>query len=293
MSQQDTLHRFLFEGSPVRGELVRLDATWTTVLEKRAYPEPVRNVLGELMAAAALLASTLKFQGSLIMQIRGDGPVTLLVVECNSNGTLRATAKWRDVLNGGTPKELFGNSSQLVITIDPKQGKERYQGIVDLEGDSISEALENYMLRSEQLETRLWLAADDKQACGMLLQKLPHGSTDEDGEDWNRALHLADTLTRDELLELNPSEIVRRLYHEETIRMLPSNTLSFQCSCSRDRIVKTLRMMGPDDLNNLLAELGSVSVDCEFCSEHYEFDVVDIEQIFAASTQASAPSARH
>lgn len=290
MSQQDTLHRFLFEGSPVRGELVRLDTTWATVLEKRAYPEPVRNVLGELMAASALLASTLKFQGSLIMQIRGDGPVTLLVVECNSNGTLRATAKWRDELGGESPKELFGRSSQLVITIDPKQEKERYQGIVDLEGDSISEALENYMLRSEQLDTRLWLAADDEQACGMLIQKLPH---DNKNEDWNRVLHLADTLTRDELLELNPSEIVRRLYHEETIRMLPSDTLSFQCSCSRDRIVKTLRMMGPDDLNNLLAELGRVSVDCEFCSEHYEFDAVDIEQIFAASTQASAPSARH
>lgn len=292
MSQLDTLHRFLFENSPIRGELVRLDTTWTTVLEKRTYPEPVRNVLGELMAAAALLASTLKFQGSLIMQIRGDGPVTLLVVECNSNGTLRATAKWRDELNGGSPRKLFG-SSQLVITIDPKQEKERYQGIVDLEGNSISEALENYMLRSEQLETRLWLTADDKQACGMLLQKLPQDSTNEDSEAWNRALHLADTLTRAELLELKPSEIVRRLYHEETIRMLPSDALSFQCSCSRDRIVKTLRMMGPDDLNNLLAELGSVSVDCEFCSEHYEFDAVDIEQIFAATTQASAPSARH
>jgi len=271
---------------------VRLDATWITVLEKRAYPKPVRNVLGELMAASALLASTLKFQGSLIMQIRGDGPVTLLVVECNSNGTLRATAKWRKTLNGGSPKELFG-SSQLVITIDPKQGNERYQGIVDLEGDSISEALENYMLQSEQLDTRLWLAADDKQACGMLLQKLPQDSTNENSEDWNRVLHLADTLTRAELLELNPSEIVRRLYHEETIRMLPSDTVSFQCSCSRERIVKTLRMMGPDDLKNLLEELGRVSVDCEFCNEHYEFDAVDIEQIFAASTQASAPPARH
>ncbi|MFV1996900.1 MAG: Hsp33 family molecular chaperone HslO [Acidiferrobacterales bacterium] len=292
MSQTDTLHRFLFENSPVRGELVRLDTTWISVLQKRAYPKPVQNVLGELMAASALLASTLKFQGSLVMQIRGNGPVTLLVVECNSNGTLRATAKWRETLNGGSPKELFG-SSQLVITIDPKQGKERYQGIVELKGDSISDALENYMLRSEQLDTRLWLAADDKQACGMLLQKLPKDSEGINGEDWNRAQHLGDTLTRVELLELNPSEIVRRLYHEETIRMLPSDALSFQCSCSRDRIVKTLRMMGPDELNSLLAERGSVSVDCEFCSEHYDFDAVDIEQIFAASTQASAPSVRH
>ncbi len=275
----------------MRGELVRLDTTWTTVLEKRAYPEPVRNVLGELMAASALLASTLKFQGSLIMQIRGDGPVTLLVVECNSNGTLRATAKWQQEPGGDSLAELFGDS-QLVITIDPKQEKERYQGIVQLEGGSISEALENYMLQSEQLETRLWLAADNQQACGMLLQKMPGASNDEDGDDWNRALHLADTLTTDELLALNPSEIIRRLYHEESIRMFPSDSLSFQCSCSRDRIVKALRMMGPNDLNNLIAEQGSVSIDCEFCSEHYEFDAVDVEQIFASSTQASAPPAQ-
>lgn len=291
MSQQDTLHRFLFEGSPVRGELARLDATWTTVLEKQTYPQPVRKVLGELMAAAALLTSTLKFQGSLIMQIRGGGPVSLLVVECNSNGTLRATAKWKQEPSGNSLQELFGDS-QLVITIDPKQEKERYQGIVTLEGNSISEALENYMLRSEQLETRLWLAADDQQACGMLLQKLPNAGKHEDGDDWNRALHLADTLTSDELLALNPSEIIHRLYHEETIRMFPSDPLSFQCSCSRDRVVKALRMMGASDLNNLIEEQGNVSVDCEFCSEHYEFDTVDVEQIFAASTQTSAPPAQ-
>jgi molecular chaperone Hsp33 len=288
MSQQDTLHRFLFDGSPVRGEIARLDATWTTVLEKRAYPESVQKVLGELMAASALLASTLKFQGSLIMQIRGGGPISLLVVECNSNGTLRATAKWQKKPTGNSLRELFGDS-QLVITIDPKQEKERYQGIVTLEGNSISEALENYMQQSEQLQTRLWLAADGQQACGMLLQKLPKAGNDEDGDDWNRALHLADTLTTDELLALGPSEIIRRLYHEESIRVFPSDSLSFQCSCSRDRVVKALRMMGTDDLNNLIAEQGNVSVDCEFCSEHYEFDTVDVEQIFASSTQASAP----
>lgn len=292
MSQQDSLHRFLFKGGFVRGELARLDATWMTVLEKHPYPKPVRNMLGELMAAATLLASTLKFQGSLIMQIRGDGPITLLVVECNSNCALRATAKWRDELDGESPKELFG-SSQLVITIDPKQGKERYQGIVNLQGDSISEALENYMLQSEQLDTRLWLASDDRQACGMLLQKLPKEHAHEESDDWNRALHLANTLTREELLELDPSDIIRRLYHAESIRMLPSEMLSFQCSCSRDRVVKALRMIGPDDLNSLIAERGKVSINCEFCSERYEFDAVDVEQIFAASSQISAPSARH
>lgn len=291
MKQQDTLQRFLFESSPIRGQLARLDSTWTTVLEKRQYPEKVRKVLGELMAASALLASTIKFQGSLTMQIRGDGPISLLVVEYKSEGSLRATAKWRDEISGDTPAKLFGEA-QLVITIDPKKGKERYQGIVNLEGNSVSEALESYMLKSEQLATRLWLAADDKQACGMLLQKLPEDSEHSDEDGWNRAMHLADTLTQTELLTLNPDEIIHRLYHEENIRVFQPSALIFKCSCSRDRIVKTLRMMGPDDLGNLLKEQGSVSVDCEFCNEHYEFDAVDVEQIFAAATQVSAPTSQ-
>ena len=282
------MQRFLIEDSPVRGELVHLDNTWRAVLEKRHYPTPIRNTLGQFMAAAALLSATLKFQGSLIMQIRGNGPIRLLVVECTSSGALRATAQWKDVPATEDLSELFGDG-QLVITIDPRLGKERYQGIVELKASTVAKALEDYLMQSEQLATRLWLASDQHQACGMLLQKLPQETGDEDGDDWNRAIHLAETLTKDELLMMPPNEIIRRLYHEETIRLFASEPMSFSCSCSRDRVVRALRVMGPDELNKLIHEQGNVSVDCEFCNEHYEFDAVDVEQIFASANPAEAP----
>ena len=289
MSQQDTLQRFLIEDSSVRGELVHLDNTWRTVLEKRHYPTPVRNTLGQFMAAASLLSATLKFQGSLIMQIRGEGPISLLVVECTSGGALRATAKWKGEPETEDLSELFGNG-QLVITIDPRLGKERYQGIVELNASTVAKALEDYLMQSEQLATRLWLASDQHQASGMLLQKLPQETDGEETDDWNRAIHLAETLTRDELLMVPPNEIIRRLYHEETIRLFASEPMSFSCSCSRERVIRALRVMGPDELDSLIRERGNVSVDCEFCNEHYEFDAVDVEQIFASVDQIEAPS---
>ncbi len=292
MSQQDTLQRFLIEDSPVRGELVHLDSTWRSVLEKRHYPPAIQNTLGQFMAAASLLSATLKFQGSLIMQIRGNGPVSLLVVECTSSGTLRATAQWKEEPESEELSELFGDG-QLVITIDPKLGKERYQGIVALEAETVAKALEDYLVQSEQLETRLWLASDHNQASGMLIQKLPHKEEMAESDDWNRAIHLAETLTRDELLMLPPNDIIRRLYHEETIRLFASEPMKFSCSCSRERVVRALRVMGADELNNLISERGAVSVDCEFCNEHYEFDAVDIEQIFASATPSDAAPTQH
>jgi molecular chaperone Hsp33 len=291
MSQTDTLQRFLIEDSAVRGEIVHLDDTWQAVLEKRHYPTPIRHTLGQFMAAAALLSATLKFQGSLIMQIRGSGPINLLVVECTSGGAMRATAQWKGEPDTEDLSKLFGDG-QLVITIDPKLGKERYQGIVELKATTVAAALEDYLMQSEQLATRLWLAADQHQACGMLLQKLPQEVETEESDDWNRAIQLAETLTDEELLMLSPSEIIRRLYHEETIRLFASEPMSFSCSCSRDRVVNALRVMGPDDLNTLIKEHGSVSVDCEFCNQHYEFDAVDVEQIFASANPTDAPPTR-
>jgi len=185
--ERDTLTRFLFEHAEVRGEVVRLDATWRAVLECHAYPEPIRNLLGEMMAAASLLAATLKFEGALIMQMQGSGPVTLAVVECTSEFHLRATAKWRDDLAPGDIATLLGQG-KFVITIDPKSSNQIYQGIVALEGTTVAEVLEHYMLQSEQLETRLWLAADGEQACGFLLQRLPENGS-EDVDAWNRALN--------------------------------------------------------------------------------------------------------
>jgi molecular chaperone Hsp33 len=289
---EDTLQRFLLEGSPVRGELVHLDTTWKSMIQDRAYPEPVRDVLGQFAAAIALLASTLKFNGSLILQIQGDGPISLLVMECDSQGTMRGMAKWSELPPAGTLPELVG-TGKLAITIDPKAGRERYQGIVELDGKSVAEVLMTYLQRSEQLATRLWLAADEQRASGLLLQRMPGSQGEAADEDWNRANLLAETITGEELLDLAPREIIHRLYHEEDVRLFEPRPLRFGCSCSRDRVIRTLRILGYQDLQSLLEERGSVSVDCEFCNQHYEFDAVDVEQIFAAANTGQASPTRH
>ncbi len=291
MQSHDSLQRFIFEHEPIRGEIVHLDATWQAVLERRHYPPCVRNVLGELMAAAALLTSTLKFDGRLIMQVQGNGPVSLLVVECTSDRAMRAVAQWKGEVPEAPLSELVGDG-RLAVTIEPQKGRERYQAIVDLEGLSVAEAFENYFARSEQIATRLWLAADAHQAAGMLLQRLPDDPYADD-EAWVRAVHLGSTITRHELLALPVREIIHRLYHEEDIRLFSRMPVSFRCSCSRDRVETVLRMLGHDEIRSIIEEQGAVRVECEFCGSHYEFDPIDAEQLFAAPHGVPAASTRH
>jgi molecular chaperone Hsp33 len=287
----DSLQRFVLEATPVRGEIAHLDATWRAVLERRSYPAPLQSLLGEMMAAAALLSATLKFEGSLIMQMQGSGPVQLLVVEATSEQTLRATAKWEGEIPAGKVTELLGRG-RFVISIVPGSGKQTYQGIVEIEGDTIAEVLEHYMARSEQLETRLWLACDSRQAAGMLLQKLPATPT-EDEDAWNRAIKLGATLKREELLRLPARKIIHRLYHEEDVRLFEARPVSFRCSCSRDRVTSMLRLLGHEEVRSIIAERNSVEVDCEFCGRHYSFDAVDAEQVFAADVITRPEPTRH
>jgi molecular chaperone Hsp33 len=291
VSQQDSLHRFIFEHTPIRGELVRLDATWQSVLQNHDYPPVLLKAMGELMAAAALLAATLKLQGALVLQLQGQGPVTLLVVECTGEMTMRATAKWSGELESGTLRELVGDG-RFVITLDPKNGNQAYQGIVPLEGDSIADILQNYMLRSEQLETRLFLTADENQAAGMLLQKLP-GQPEQDQDAWHRAGILAETVKPDELLHLSAETLLQRLFSEEDLRLFEAQPIRFHCSCSREGVSNMLRMLGREEIDSVLAEQGSVEVNCDFCNRHYAFDAVDVEQVFALEPSAPGGQTRH
>lgn len=282
----------MFEHAAVRGEIVHLGTTWQAVLERRDYPPALRTLLGELMAAAALLSATLKFTGSLIMQVQGEGPVKLLVVECGADLTMRAMAHWDGDLADTDLPGLVGEG-RFVITIDPKKGsRQTYQGIVDLEGGSVAAVLENYMRRSEQLDTRLWLAADAHGAAGMLLQKLPAAGEDTDADAWNRATHLGATVKPRELLNVSAPEIIRRLFHEEDIRLFDSTPVHFGCNCSRERVSNALRMLGPDEVHSLLQETGTIEADCEFCNRCYVFDAVDAEQVFAANP-VEAGQTRH
>jgi molecular chaperone Hsp33 len=288
----DSLQRFLFERTPVRGHLVHLDATWRAVLDRHPYPPPLRRVLGELMAAGALLSATLKFDGALVMQMQGSGPVKLVVVEVTSEGTMRATATWDGDLADLPFRALVGDG-RFVITLAPKEeGRQPYQGVVEMTGDTVAAVLEHYMTTSEQLDTRMWLACDTRQAAGLLLQRLP-GGEDQDVDAWTRFTHLGSTVTGEELLGLPARQVIHRLFHEEDVRVFDPTPLAFRCSCSRDRVVGMLRMLGLDEVRSILAEKPEIEVTCEFCRKRYTLDPVDAEQVFAAEVQTQAGRTRH
>jgi molecular chaperone Hsp33 len=282
MSQGDALRRFMFERFPVRGEIVRLEDSWRAMLENQHYPPAVRALLGEAMAAAVLLASTLKFDGLLTLQLQGDGPLSLLVVQCASNLSVRGLAKWQGEDPRGTLAELTAGG-RLVITIERRRAKERYQGIVLADTTSLAGCLEAYFAQSEQLPTRLWLAADGRSAAGMLLQQLPGdvAAPGDDADGWRRAGLLADTLSTDELLSLDAEPLLRRLFHEEDLRLADTRDVRFRCSCNRERVEAALRLLGRNELDDLLASEGRIEVRCEFCNKAYAMDAVDVEGLLA------------
>ena len=290
----DTLSKFMFDNATVRGELVELHASWQQVLKHHHYPLPVRNLLGELTSAAALLCANLKFYGSMIMQIHGDGAVKLLVVECNHHLQIRAMAKLADDVIVGPDTSLTElinatGKGRFVITLDPNDksaGQQAYQGIVPIEGDSIAAIIENYMRQSEQLDTRLWLACNDQVSRGMLLQRLPSfGGTVENDEQlaqatWEHAVILGQTLKTEELLSTDAATLMRRLFWEETLRVFDSQNITFQCTCSREKVSNMLVMLGRDEITEALTSLGKLDINCDFCGKPYSFDVVDCAQLF-------------
>ncbi len=317
------LHKFLFDGLPVRGMLVRLTDAWTDILARRAnntttgpYPAPVRDLLGEMAAAAVLMQSNIKFNGALVLQVFGDGPVKLAVAEVQSDLSLRATAsvpgeidesaKLSDLVN-------VGGGGRCAITLDPKNrlpGQQAYQGVVPLHGDhhekldKLSDVLQHYMLQSEQLDTTLVLAADGNVAAGLLIQRMPikgegnlaaemsHRENEDQighNEDYNRIATLAASLTRDELLTLDTDTILRRLFWEEKLlRFVPQQGVDgprFACTCSRERVSNMLRSLGTEEVESIIAERGDIEVACEFCGQQYRYDAVDAAQIFTGAGQ--------
>lgn len=301
-TNRDTLQKFIFDNAAVRGELVEISDTWREIQARHAYPKAVRSVLGEMVAAGALLSANLKFNGSIVMQIHGDGPVRLLVVECDADLRMRATAKLApdvEIADDITLNDMFNanGKSRFVITLDPADkvpGQQPYQGVVPLDGDDMATVIENYMLRSEQMDTRLWLAADDQVARGLLLQKLPRHSGKEDQtkqateaedlETWNRAAMLGQTVKREELLSTDISTLLHRLFWEETIRVFDPVHPQFHCSCNREKVGNMLKMLGQEEVESALAELGELGINCDFCGKHYAFDKVDCAQLFASDS---------
>ena len=293
MQISDHLHRFLFDNTPVRGNIVHLDESYTQSLQHHDFPPILRQTLGELMAASALLAATLKLQGgALILQVQGKGPLKLLVVECTADLGIRATAKWSGDLDGMSFNEMVDNG-QFVITLDPRDGGQPYQGIVAVEGNSIAEILQNYMQRSEQIDTHLWLACDGKTAAGMLLQKLPDQPDAEDPDTWNRIITLAETVQDNELLTLPAATLLQRLFHEDDIRLFKEQAVAFHCSCSRKSVANMLRMLGEEEVAEILAEEDTIDIHCDFCNAEYHFDQVDAEQLFSSDIVLPGNDIRH
>jgi len=311
------LHKFLFEGLPVRGLLVRLGDGWRELLERcaaaGALPREVRGLLGEMTAAGVLMQASIKFNGALVLQIFGDGPVKLAVAEVRPDLGFRATAKVTGEVAAGAQLEAMLNvhgHGRCAITLDPLErlpGQQPYQGIVPLHGDrreplqQVAEVLEHYMLQSEQLDTRLVLAADDQVAAGLLIQRMPVegeanvGRHHEDvigrSADYQRIAMLTATLTREELLALDADTLLRRLYWQEPLRRFEPLRPRFACTCSRERVRAMLRGLGREESDSLIAERGQVEVGCDFCGARHRFDAVDVGELFTPGRDQPPASA--
>jgi len=305
------LQKFIFDGMPVRGMIVRLTDSWQEVLRRRAdsggWAPAVRDTLGQMAAASVLMQANLKFNGALILQVHGDGPVKLAVAEAMSDLRFRVTAK---VQGEVAADARFGDlvnrhgHGRCAITLDPQDrqpGQQPYQGVVPLaspEGGPVGDVatmLEHYMRQSEQLDTRIMLAADGNAACGLLIQRLPvegQGNlagesslarkAEIDDEAFTRIAHFASTLSATELLTLDVPTILHRLFWEEPLRVFEPQVPKFACSCSADRVRNMLRNLGRDEAESILEERGDIESGCDFCGTQYRFDTVDVGALFAA-----------
>jgi len=274
----DRLQRFLFERLGIRGEHVVLADSWQDVRARHHYPEGVLTHLGEALAGVVMLSATLKYRGSLILQLQGEGPLHTLVAQASHDRSLRGLARWREDPPTGRLSEVMGDG-RLMLTLY-NEGAEPYQGIVPIEGEGVSGAIEGYFARSEQLATRLWLAADGERAAGLLLQELPRqGGL---APDWERVTVLAATIRPEELLGLSSWDLCRRLFHEEEVRLFDPEPVRFACSCTRERIEQTLQLLGVAEVEAACAASGedTLIVDCEFCNQRHRFHRADIAALF-------------
>ncbi len=298
----DQLQKYLFEDRSTRIQTVDLTETWHTGLAHQTYPAVVRDLLGELCAASVLLASNIKFDGSLVLQLQGDGPLALLVVECQSDLSLRATVQLRQEFvvpeNATFQSLLNGNGNgRFIVILDPadrQEGQQPYQGVVPMEGDSVAKVLEHYMKQSEQLDTHIWLAADARRATGLLLQRLPdHGGATDDAtthqESWERASILARTLTQQEMLSETPDTLIHRLFWEEPLLTFEPQPVRWFCPCTRERVGNMLKMLGQAEIESILSEQEQVDIACNFCGKPYTFDAIDCARLFIDGRSSDNP----
>ncbi|MGJ8679579.1 Hsp33 family molecular chaperone HslO [Paraglaciecola sp.] len=285
----DQLHRYLFNQGNVRGELVRLNKSYQSILDSYHYPPVIQHLLGELMAAASLLTATLKFEGEIAIQIQGEGALTYAVINGTHKQELRGVARWNkdlDVL----PDNFEGliRKGVMIITITPVKG-ERYQGMVALDKPSLAECIESYFEQSEQLATkvilRTVLSKGTSLACGMFLQVLPTSSaaTQTEETDFEHLSQLTNTIKNDELFSLPAEDILHRLYHQENVEVFPATKVVFKCTCSKERSAGALVGIAKEELLDIVTKEGSIKMNCQYCHTEYSFDGIDVESIHAGT----------
>jgi molecular chaperone Hsp33 len=298
----DEVRRFIVENQPVRGHWVRLDAAWRELCAHSDYPEAVRELLGQAVAASVLFAATLKFSGTLTLQLQGDGAISLLVAQCTHDFRLRAVARFDEAAvksisatapDARTFRQLVGTSGRVAVTIEADERSMRYQGIVPLSGGSLADSLEAYFASSEQLPTRLLLAADAERGAGVLVQKVPGTATADESEmeeTWKDAQQSIERLSASDLLECPVEELLERGFASHDMRLFRGTPVQFECRCNQDRVAGLLRALGPDEVRDVLREQGAVTVTCEFCHRPYRFDAVDVEALFAHAERPGSTS---
>ncbi|MEZ9057383.1 Hsp33 family molecular chaperone HslO [Vibrio pelagius] len=281
----NVLNRYLFEDLSVRGELVQLDEAYQQIISSKEYPAAIQKLLGELLVSTTLLTATLKFEGSITMQLQGDGPVSLAVINGDHDQKIRGVARFEgEIADDAGLHDLMGKG-YLVITIDPKKG-ERYQGIVALEGDTLADVLEGYFANSEQLKTRLWLRTGEHEgklhAAGMLLQVMPDGTGTPD--DFEHLEQLTATVKNEELFTLEANELLYRLYNQEKVQLFTPQPVEFFCGCSRERSGAAIVTVNQEEIYSIISTEGSVSLHCDYCGTSYTFDKSDVDALFAEAT---------
>lgn len=286
MSNPDQLHRYLFENYAVRGELVTVSETYQQLLSNHDYPAPVQKLLGELLVATSLLTATLKFDGDITVQLQGDGPLKLAVINGNNRQEMRGVARVQaPVTEDSTLYQLISNGV-MVITISPTEG-ERYQGVVGLEGETLTECLEAYFRQSEQLPTRLFIHTDETAAAGMLLQALP--AQEGNADDFDHLVQLTNTVKSAELFGLPANEVLYRLYHQEKVTLYEPQDVLFRCTCSRQRCADALLTLPTEEVAEMLEQDGNIDMHCDYCGNHYLFDPSDVTALYGGNSGKSSP----
>lgn len=279
MKEPDTLQKFIFEHASIRGEIVHVEKTFQTIMNQRDYPPMVKNLLGEAIVSCLLLASSIKFEGSLNLQFQGDERLPLLIVQCDNELNIRAFAKYTEHLEIIDYATAF-LQGQMVITISQHNQTQTYQSMIPLLATSMSENLMNYFAQSEQIATRVWLAVNDDMAAGMLLQLMPGQDTAQREQFWEYAVQLGQTVSEEELLTLDNPTLIYRLYNETDIRIFDSRPTRFRCRCSLERMKHVITVLGEQDAQNLIKEQGCININCDFCNQKFTFDPIDVTLMF-------------